>query len=111
MVRDAVLRTAPHHEVGMWVEATAQALILRSPPKAGVSKDGHESKLPRTPALIPLHAVTRQHLAHRLDELVLRYRELRLGLLLQIFVAVLGLVERGAEDQILDLHLALLLLV
>ena len=37
----------------------------------------------------PGHAVARQHGPHRLDQLVLGHRELRLGLLLQILVAVL----------------------
>ena len=37
--------------------------------------------------------------------------ELRLGLLLQVLLAVLDRGERGAEHQILDLHLALGLLV
>src|SRR5579883_3083263 len=56
--------------------------------------------------------VPRQDLAHGLDQLRLRHRELRLGLLLQIVVAILGQPgDLGAEDQVLDLHLALRLLV
>ena len=49
MVRDAVLRTAPHHEVCICGPVTYSNLILRSPPKAGVSKDGRmtdDAKLP-----------------------------------------------------------------
>ena len=38
MVRDAALRAAPHHEAGNKPRKQS-ALILRSPPKAGVSKD------------------------------------------------------------------------
>jgi hypothetical protein len=62
--------------------------------------------------LSPLHPVARQHLAHRLDQLLLRHRELGLRLLLEIIVALLGEPgELGADDQVLDLHLALLFLV
>ena len=44
-----------------------------------------------------LRRVPRQHLAHRLDQFAFRHRELRLGLLLQIFVAVL--VELGESRR------------
>ena len=61
---------------------------------------GHPIELSDTPRsdrrrrpgrdLAPAHAVAREHLAHRFDQLVFRHRELRLGLLLQVFVAVLA---------------------
>src|SRR5580658_2888540 len=57
-------------------------------------------------------AMSRQHLAHGLDQLALRHSELRLGLLLQIVVAVLAQSgDLGTEHEVLDLHLALGLLV
>src|SRR5262249_55266117 len=60
----------------------------------------------------PRHAVPRQNLAHRFDQPILRYRKLRLGLLAQIVVALLGKsCELGAYDQIFDLDFALLLFV
>jgi len=52
-----------------------------------------------------------ENLPNPFDKLRFGHGELRLGLLLQIFLAVLDGGERGAEDQILDLHLALGLLV
>ena len=61
--------------------------------------------------LSPLHVMARQHLAHSSTSLVLIDLVLRLGLLLQIFLAVLDLGQAGAEDQILDLDLAIGLLV
>src|SRR6266700_6820938 len=66
-----------------------------------------------TPRTLPLsHAVAREHLAHGVDQLLLRHRELRLGLLLAIFVAVFAHAgELGAEDEILDLDFALRFLV
>src|ERR1700675_3311595 len=51
--------------------------------------------------------VTREDATHRLDEVGFGDGELRLGLLLQIFVAVLDGSERGTEDQVLDGDLAL----
>ena len=54
----------------------------------------------------PRHAVPRQHLAHRFDHPLLRHRELGLGLLAQIVVALLGEARKlGADDQVLDLSL------
>ena len=56
--------------------------------------------------------MAREHLAHGVDQLLLRHRELRLGLLLAIFVAVFAHAgELGAEDEILDLDFALRFLV
>ena len=52
-----------------------------------------------------------ENLPNPFDKLRFGHGELRLGLLLQIFLAVLDGGERGAEDQILDLHLAFRLLV
>ena len=62
-------------------------------------------------ALLPSDVMPREQFTHSFHELFLRYRELRLGLLLQIFLAVLDGGERGAEDQVLDLDFALGLLV
>src|SRR5215831_4442028 len=60
----------------------------------------------------PALRVARQHLAHRFDEAVLRHGELGLRLLAQVVVALLRQARQlGADDQVLDLHLALLLLV
>ena len=55
--------------------------------------------------------VTGKHGPNGLDEFVFRYEELRFGLLLQVLVAILDPAERGAEDEVLDLHGALGLLV
>src|SRR3990170_6961580 len=55
--------------------------------------------------------VARHNFANGIDHAGLGHGELRLGLLLQIFVAVLDRGERGAKDQVLDLHLAVGLLV
>ena len=52
-----------------------------------------------------------RNFAHRGDEIGLGHGELRLGLLLQIFVAVLDGGEGGAKREVLDLHFAFSLLV
>src|SRR5438105_2756798 len=49
--------------------------------------------------LVPL-----EHFAHGGNQLAFLDRELGLGLLLQIFLAVLGTCERCTKDQILDLE-------
>src|SRR5689334_18401128 len=59
-----------------------------------------------------LRRVAFQNLADGLHQPVLRHRKLGLGLLLEVLVAaLLELGELGAEKEILDLHLAPLLLV
>src|SRR5262245_7293243 len=61
---------------------------------------------------IPRHLVAGEHLAHARDQVALWHRELRLGLLLPIFIVVLAQAGKlGAERQILDLHFAPSLLV
>src|SRR5689334_14479310 len=55
--------------------------------------------------------VAREQFAYSLDQRVFLDRKLRLGLFLQIFLAVLDLAERGTESQILDLNLAARLLI
>src|SRR5436190_21186586 len=55
--------------------------------------------------------VTREDAAHGLDEVGFGDGELRLGLLLQIFVAILDRGERGTQDQVLDGDFAFGLLV
>jgi len=49
--------------------------------------------------------------AHGLDQCCLFDGELRLGLLLQVFIAVLGRGERGPQNQVLDLDFAARFLV
>ena len=48
---------------------------------------------------------------HGVDQSRFSDRELRVSLLLQIFLAVLGIGEGGAKDEILDLDLSTRLLV
>ncbi len=56
----------------------------------------------------PLHVIACEDLAHRVDQLAFLDGELRLGLLLQVIVAVLAQpCDLGAEDEVLDLDLAL----
>src|SRR3989337_2944531 len=55
--------------------------------------------------------VARQNFANGIDHAGFGHGELCLGLLFQIVVAVLDGSERGAKDQVLDLHLAADLLV
>src|SRR5579872_4035561 len=59
----------------------------------------------------PRHGMPCQYFAHGGHEIVFIDLRLRLGLFLQIFVTVLGRGETGAEDEILDLNLALRLFV
>src|SRR5690242_15933994 len=59
----------------------------------------------------PFHLMPGQDLAHLGDEFGLADFGLRLGLPLQIFLAILDLGEPGAKDQILDLYLAARLFV
>src|SRR5437879_8303218 len=66
---------------------------------------------PHHEALIPLHVMARQHLADLVDEAGFIDHVLGLGLLLQIFLAVLDVGQAGAEDQILDLDFPVGLLV
>src|SRR5712692_750936 len=62
----------------------------------------------RSRRLPPLHLMPRQNFAHRVDELVLGHGELRLGLLLQVVVAVLAQPrDLGAENEVLDLDFTL----
>src|SRR6266481_9313477 len=58
----------------------------------------------------PMLRVPRQHLAYGLDQPILRHRELGLRLPAQVLLALLRQPgQLGADDQVLDLHFALLL--
>src|SRR5262249_51994460 len=58
--------------------------------------------------LVPPHLVPCQNLAHGVDELVLGDRELRVGLFLQVVLAVLAQAgDLGGEDEVLDLDFTL----
>ena len=66
----------------------------------------------RTAESAPGHVVSREHFLDRVDQLAFLDRELRLRLLLQIVVTILAQPgDLGAENEILDLDLALLFLI
>src|SRR6202011_2673818 len=86
-----------------------------SMPSDAIRGSGHDNKrrgAKRERRLGPLDGVAREHLADGVDEITLSDRELRLRLLLQVVVAILAQPgDLRAEDEILDLNLALGLLV
>src|SRR3954451_14936350 len=67
--------------------------------------------MPLALRLTPPYSVAREHAAYAVEQVILRHRELGFGLLCLVFLAILDRRDRGAEDQVLDLHLALGLLV